>query len=287
MLTPLPQPLYNMVYWRGCEGVYTPCEPSVYTMTYCFDEKELGDIMKSNRRSMKKLALVFSIISISILLASSAQAAWVPIGDFVSISSIPTEGLEVGDKIFSDFDVTAISAGGAFAPGADSVLVRGGQNDETDDFGLQFRLAWVVGSEQIINANIDFKVSIAPDYEPWFMDEAVLFLMNAGATGNGSVSANEIIYDSSFMGNALAALDTSREFGDGGSDLLNQSQLVLSGEPVIMKEIWVETSIIISGGTVGTAQLTEVFMLYSQVPEPATILMLGLGALALLRKRRV
>ncbi|MDH4240874.1 MAG: hypothetical protein OEW48_15050, partial [Phycisphaerae bacterium] len=59
-----------------------------------------------------KSALVFSIISISILLSSSAQAAWVPLtGDFVSVSSIPTDGLQVGDKIFSEFDVTAIAAG--------------------------------------------------------------------------------------------------------------------------------------------------------------------------------
>jgi hypothetical protein len=256
-------------------------------MTYCFDEKELGDIMKRNRRSAKKSALVFSIISISIFLAGSAQAAWVPLtGDFVSISSIPTGGLEVGDKIFSEFDVTPIAAGGAFAPGADSVLVRGGQNDATGDYGLQFRLAWVVGTEQIINANIDFKVSIAPGYDPWFMDEAILFLMNAGATGTGSVSANEIIYDSSFMGNPLAALDVSREYGDGGSDLIDDSQFVIDEEPVLAKEIWAETSIIISGGTGGTAQLTEVFMLYSQVPEPTTILMLGLGSLALLRIRK-
>jgi len=234
-----------------------------------------------------KSALFFSIISISILFASSAQAAWVPLtGDFVSISSIPTGGLVVGDKIFSDFDVTAIAAGGAFAPSGDSLLVRGGQNDATGDYGLQFRLAWVVGSEQIINANIDFKVSIAPDYEPWFMEDAVLFLMNAGATGTGSVSANEIIYDASFMGNALAALDTSREYGDGGSDLIDHSQFVIDEEPVLAKVIWAETSIIISGGTGGTAQLTEVFVLYSQVPEPTTILMLGLGALVLVRKRR-
>ena len=256
------------------------------TMKCCFYIKELGDMMKRNQRSTMKSALIYSIISISILLSSSAQAGWVPIGDYVAVSSISGSGLEVGDKIFSDFDISPAAFGGAIAPGADSLLVRGGQNDETGDYGLQFRLLWIVGSEQIINTNIDFKVSIATGYDLLYMDGAALFLMNAGATGTGSVSANEIIYDSSFMGNALAALDTSREFGDGGSDLINQSQFELFGVPAQKKEIWVETSIIISGGTTGTAQLTEVFMLYSQVPEPATILLLGLGSLALLRRRK-
>ena len=253
---------------------------------YCFYKKEKGDIMKRNRRSTKKTALVLLSLSISILIAGSAQAGWVPIGDFVPVSSIPGSGLEVGDKIFSDFDVTGIAAGGAFVPGADSVLVRGGQNIDTGDYGLQFRLAWIVGTNQLINANIDFKVSIAPGYNPWYMEDAVLFLMTAGATGTGAVNATELIYDSSFMGNCLAALDVSREYGDKGSDLRNESQFELDGEPVMAKEIWVETGIIISGGTGGTAQLTEVFMLYSQIPEPATIILLGLGSLALLRTRK-
>lgn len=267
--------------------MYTLSMPYLVTSKYCFYKKEMGDIMKRNRRSTKKSSLVLLSLSISILLAGASQAAWVPLtGDFIPVSSIPTGGLVVGDKIFSDFDVTGIAAGGAFLPGADSVLVRGGQNDVTGDYGLQFRLAWIVGTEQIINANIDFKVSIAPDYDPWYMEDAVLFLMTAGATGTGAVNATEIIYDSSFMGNSLAALDVSREFGDGGSDLINQSQFVLDEEPVTAKEIWVETGIIISGGTNGTAQLTEVFMLYSQVPEPATIILLGLGSLALLRTRK-
>jgi hypothetical protein len=242
--------------------------------------------MNENRRSTKKSALVIVSLSFIILIASSAQAAWVPLTDMIPISSVPAGGLVVGDKIFSEFDVTGIAAGGAFVPGADSVLVRGGQNDETGDYGLQFRLAWIVGTNQLINANIDFKVSIAPGYDPWFMEDAVLFLMTAGATGTGAVNAAELIYDSSFMGNCLAALDVSREFGDGGSDLINQSQFVLDGELVLAKEIWAETGIIISGGTGGTAQLTEVFMLYSQVPEPTTIILLGLGALALIRKRK-
>ena len=260
--------------------------PYLVTTENCFYKKELGDIMKRNRRSTKKSSLVLLSLSISILLACSAQANWIPIGDMVSVSSLPSEGLRVGDKLFSDFDVTGMADGGAHIPTPDSILVQGGQETITGDYGLQFRLAWTVGTEQIINANIDFKVSILPEYDPWLMEDAVLFLMTAGATGTGVVSVSELIYDAPFLGNCITALDTSREENDNGKDLIDRSEFCLDLQPVLTKEIWVETGIIISGGDAGTAQLTEVFMLYSQIPEPATVLLFGLGSLALLRIRR-
>ncbi|MHC4694740.1 MAG: hypothetical protein ACYS67_18535, partial [Planctomycetota bacterium] len=133
-----------------------------------------------------KSALFFSIMSISILLASSAQAAWVPLtGDFVSVSSLPAGGLEVGDKLFSEFEVTGLADGGPPTPSAVTVLVQGGQNDATGDIGLRFRLAWTAGSEDLINAGINFKVSILPGYDPYYITDATLWLATASAAGTG------------------------------------------------------------------------------------------------------
>lgn len=236
---------------------------------------------------MKKSAIFFLTISISILLASSAQAAWVPLtGDFVSISSIPTSGLEVGDKLFSGFEVTGNSTGGPLDPSAASVLVQGGQNDATGDYGLRLRLAWSAGAKQVIDAGINFKVSILSGYDPYFITDATLWLATASSAGTGLVQASENIYDADFMGNSLLALAASAEDDDYGAFLMDSGDLCLHTNMVQMKEIWVRTGVLVQGGTNGSAGLHEVFMLYSQVPEPATIMMLGLGALALVRMRR-
>lgn len=261
--------------------------PSFLTMRHGFDIKGMGEKMKRNQRSTMKSALVFSIISISILFSSSSQAAWVPLtGDFVSISSIPTGGLEVGDKLFSGFEVTGIVSGGPAEPSAVTVLVQGGQNDATGDYGLRLRLAWNAGSDQIINAGLNFKVSILPGYDPYFITDSTLWLATASAAGTGLVQASVNIYDADFMGNSLTALAASAQADDYGVFLMDSSDLMLHGNLAQFKDIWVRTGITVQGGSNGSAGLHEVFMLYSQVPEPATILMLGLGSLALLRRRK-
>jgi hypothetical protein len=53
-----------------------------------------------------------------------------------------------------------------------------------------------------------------------------------------------------------------------------------------IKQMWVRKGITITGGDNGTAKLNEIFQMYSQIPEPATLLLLGLGSLALLRTRK-
>jgi hypothetical protein len=247
----------------------------------------MGEKMKRDQRSTMKSALVFSIISISILLASSAQAAWVPLtGDFISISSIPTGGLVVGDKLFSGFEVTGIASGGPPTPSDVTVLVQGGQNDATGDYGLRLRLAWNAGADQLINAGINYKVSILPGYDPYFITDATLWLATCSAAGTGLVQASENIYDADFMGNSLLALAASAEDNDYGAFLMDSGDLCLHSNMVQMKDIWVRTGVTVQGGANGSAGLHEVFMLYSQVPEPATIMMLALGSLALLRSRK-
>ena len=235
---------------------------------------------------MDKSKLFLSCLITIIVLTTAASAAWVPLTELEPISSLPGGVLVVGDKEFSEFEVTGLAQGGALAPNADSVLIQGGQDDATGNYGVRFRLDWTVGSNQTINANINFQVSILPEYDEWFIEDAVLFLAVAGATGTGVVNASENIYDADFLGNSLAALCSSRETGDGGVNLIDSSYFQIGGNPAQVKDIWVRTGIIITGGTGGTAQLSEVFELYSQIPEPATVLLLGLGALALLRKRR-
>lgn len=246
----------------------------------------MGDVMEENRRSMKKSAVFSLSLLISFLLLSSAQAAWVPLTDLDPISDLPNASLTVGDKLFSGFDVTGISDGGPPEPSAITVKVEGGQNSSTGDYGLKFRLSWTAGSDQLINAAINFKVSILDGYDPWFMEDAILWLSTASASGTGLVQATENIFDADFLGNCITSLAASSQVDDYGTFLMDSSDFQLYGNPVQMKEIWVRTGFSVQGGSNGAAGVHEIFVLYSQIPEPATILLLGLGALALVRKRK-
>ncbi len=179
-----------------------------------------------------------------------------------------------------------IVSGGPPEPTADTLLVQGGYNDATGDIGLRLRLAWNAGTDQQINTAFNFKVSILPGYDPYYITDATLWLATASAAGTGLVSATENIFDSDFMGSCLASLGSSSKDDDYGVYLLDESLLCAEGAPTQVKEMWVRTGVTVQGGTNGSAGLHEVFMLYSQIPEPATILMLGLGSLVLLRIRK-
>lgn len=263
---------------RRCVYTY---QSLIETIEYCFDEKELGDIMKDIRRSMKKSAVFSLIILINIFLLSSVQAAWVPLTSTMPISSIPAGGLVVDDKLFSDFLVDGLAQGGALKPTASTVFVQGGKESVTGDYGLKFFLDWDAGSNQSINVNIDYKVSILPGYASYFIDGAWTLLSLAGATGSGVVAATETLWDAPLpFGDWLATLSTSWQVGGSGLDLKDYANFAQ------VKQMWVNNGFTVTGGLSGTAKLNEVFQMYTQIPEPATLILLGLGSLALLRKRR-
>jgi hypothetical protein len=247
--------------------------------------REMFEIMLNNNKSTKKLSTIIFGLTICILLVSSAYATWIPLSDAYSINSIPTGCLEVDDKLFSDFEVTGFAYGGLLEPTADSILIQGGQDSETGNFGIRFLLIWAAGSNQIINAGINFKVTAADDH--CCIEDAALLLKAADTTGTGLVGAIENIYDADFLGYCLTSLATSSQTDDYGAFLTDSSHLLINDTPAPAQEIWVRADITVQGGTSGTASLYEVSMLYGHIPEPATVILLGLGSLAIVRIRRI
>ncbi|MHC4086045.1 MAG: hypothetical protein ACYSWZ_07385 [Planctomycetota bacterium] len=222
---------------------------------------------------MKKSLTLLIAIPISVSIFSTAYAAWSPLtGDPVPISSIPPGGLVVGNKLFTDFAVSGFAYGGPLTPSSSTILIQGGQNEATGDYGIRLRLVYNAGSGQFINASINFKVSILVGYDRFFIEGSALWLATASAAGTGLVQATENIYDADFMGNSLTVLSTSVQEDDYGVFLKDSSNLMLHGNIIEMKELWVRTGITIQGGINGSAGLHEVFLLYSQVPKQTTIL---------------
>lgn len=250
-------------------------------MRQCFDKKEMGDIMKRNRRSTKKSATHLLTILISIFIVGTASAAWVPLtGSPVPISSLPAGGLAFGDLIISDFDLFGFGSGGAISPSDDTVFIQGGQDDVSGDYGLRFLLSWQAGSDKIITVpSLNFTVSVVPDALP--IDDVSLYIPGAFTTGTGVVNAGETVWDGPFpSGSLIGSLSTSKQDGDSDAFISDYIEV----DPI--NEIYVRKSFSVTGGTNGTGYMAETFQLYGQVPEPATILLLGLGSLALLRIRK-
>ncbi len=228
--------------------------------------------MEDTRRMEKSVPLLIAFL-ISTTIFSTSYSAWSPLtGDLIPISSIPGGGLVVGNKLFTDFKVTGFAYGGPLTPSSSTILIQGGQDEATGDYGIRLRLVCNSGSGQFINTGINFKVSILAGYHRFFIDEASLWLSTASAAGTGLVQATENMYDADFMGNSLTALSTSVQEDDYGAFLMDSSKFMLHGKLIEKKELWVRTGITIQGGTHGSAGLHEVFLLYSHVSKPITIL---------------
>lgn len=219
---------------------------------------------------------------VSALLATAASAGWIPLTDRVTLSSLQGTPFTFGDKEISEFELFGFGDGGALDPNPDKMFVQGGWDTSSGDYGLRFNFSWAAGSYQTVNATLSFKVSILPEYDDRFIKDVSMYLTGAGATGTGVVSVVETVWDASFPeGNVIASLSCSKQDDDGGAYLVD------SAEFAPLKEIWIfSKDISITGGTSGVAHFSEFVQFYSQIPEPATITLLGLAGAIVLRRRR-
>jgi len=222
---------------------------------------------------------------LSIVFASAASAAWVELTDSVSVSSLMDGGsLIFGDKELSEINLFGFVTGGAIPPDADSVFVQGGLNSVTNDYGLRFNFSWSAISNQIVNTTLSFKVSILPGFDDYFIKDVWLDITGASANGTGGVHIGETVWDAPFFdpeGNIIASLSCSKQDGDNGAYLLGYAEFAP------LKEIWIHSKdISVTGGTDGTAHLSEFFQFYSQIPEPATVVLLATAGVWILTRKK-
>lgn len=233
---------------------------------------------------MKSSKIILSGL-ISVMLVTAASAAWAPVTNPVPLTSLPGGTLVVGDKEFSDFDLTVfILDGGAFMTDPNLMKVQGVQDVGTGDYGLRFNgFTWFAGPNQVISVNLGFKISIVDGYDDYFIKDIWMYLTGAGATGTGALTAGETAWDDFPDGNIVASLSCSKLANDGGVNLSDYADF----DP--LKEIRIQTKYInLIGGTNGTASFTEFFQFYSQiqVPEPATIILLGTASIVVFARKK-
>jgi len=237
----------------------------------------LAKIMKSSR-------IILSCV-ISIMITGAASAAWIPLtGNPVSLSSLQGGSLEFGDKEVSEFELFGFSSGGALPPNPDDMYVQGGRNSVTGDYGLRFNFSWNVASNQTINTTLNFKVSILPGFDDYFIKDVWMDLTGVSANGTGVVNIGEEVWDVPFYtpgSDPIALLSCSKQEADGDAFLVDYDEFAH------VKEIWIHSKdVSITGGTNGAAHLSEFYQFYSQIPEPATFVLLGMGGVWIFNRRK-
>ena len=195
-------------------------------------------------------------------------------------------GYQVGDKLFSDFSCVPYTSGPeAYPPVCDEIVVTG--LDANGDYGITFNASWYAGAGSTVNSTLKFKVLVVPSSDNYIVG-STFRLEGAGVSGNGFIDAIENIYpiESGLVGtNEAAALNVFKK--PSGNKLVDSSDFYnADGSPAMLKEIWIVKDISMNGLS-GSVHLSSFTQTFHQIPEPASMGMLGSGiVVAMLRRSR-
>ncbi len=208
--------------------------------------------------------------------ASVVSADQLNLGTPQTLQSLLGDGasLHAGDKLFTDFSYTPSGN----APTADVILVQGVQID--GNYGLHFFMSpvagWSASGSQVADGALDFKVTADAGNQ---IDGVTLSMPGASATGTGAVSIVENVFNQ-IPGQALAGplmvVSTANYSVLSATAAMDPAQSFL----------FCFKNVIVQGGGNGTASVSDFYQVFHQIPEPASLSLLVLGGLAIIRRRR-
>jgi hypothetical protein len=233
--------------------------------------------------NQKSYATIAASALVALLLFSSPTTVRAAVtnlnqNETINLATVIDNGLaiQIGDKQFGDF-------GFGYSDNSDTNidLVAANVNitalSNVVGFGVSF-------TEPLSAAGVDDK-HIMLQYtvlvtDPNFRISDIHLSITGVAFGNGFGQADEDVFNDAFNGNNVGHLHASIP---GAST--DQADIVPTET-----QLWVQKDVEVNGGGAGgVASITIIDQTFSQVPEPSTVLLVGLGLLGLAavnRKRR-
>ncbi len=248
-------------------------------------------------RELRKL-LSFAVIAVAMALGTNSTSAALmdniydleaagPIGLASVIDQDLT--LQVGDKLFyhDEWFSNAQALGGVLLPTPGAITVKASTSFE-GYHGLMFSIVgFQANNGQAANFHLEFDVWVHPDYPQNFISDVHMDLIGGGAAGTGNASITEAVSDE-FDNNVLVdeLLNEKASLfvvaNNFGFDRRQDWGYVLP----LQKHISIFKDIGVTGGTDGSAHISAFTQHFSQIPEPASLALLALGGITMIRRRR-
>lgn len=239
--------------------------------------KQLRMGLEERKHMQSKWLSALLVIACVALLSGIGFADPCPSGTYADYLG---QGFSCGidDKTFSNFQYSFSSNPTGFGIPAGSVAVS--PITTPGNPGLQFSASWLASNSSGIlsmDSLFQFTVNVNPGGN--LITNVSLSIGGVGTSGTGSVFVDETVcIGATFPACTGGTVEDLSVFKDGtGQQTFDE--ITFAG----VSEVDVQKDVLISAGTNGSARLSLVTNQFSEgtVPEPASILLFGSGALAL------
>jgi len=237
--------------------------------------------MTGNQKAFTTMAAsaLVAVLLFSSPTVATAQVTNLTAGQSIGLATVIDNGLKVqiGDKQFADFFYSYLDTDGNSANdlSRSNVTLTALSNDI--GFGLSFQEPLLALGPVIKDVAIKYSATVT---DPNFLISDI-HLSITGSAGNGGLgTVGEDVFNNGFGGTNVGHLQASIPVSSG--DVTNADIV-----PPVVK-LWVQKDVIVSGGNNanGFASITIIDQTFSQVPEPSTALLVGLGLLGVVALKR-